>query len=84
MGKRPAKKSPKPSKAKSSAVKKAPPVAATKAPAKAASRKPAAANEPKRAATPSRTTAEPREAAGHYTPQEIQGIGWRPFRYPPE
>jgi hypothetical protein len=22
-------------------------------------------------------------AAGHYTPREIQGVGWKPFRYPP-
>lgn len=84
MGKRPqAKKTAKsgagkPS-AKSAAAKKPAP---TKTPPAKAAAKPA----PPRTSTPPRRAvpATDESAAARYTPKEVPGVGWRPFRYPPE
>jgi hypothetical protein len=42
--------------------------------------KPAAKNVPNPVAPATETT----RRAGTYTPSAVQGIGWAPFRYPPQ
>jgi hypothetical protein len=58
-----------------------------KSPAKnkpAASTKKASRPAAKKVDTARRVTTSTKPAAGTWTPGQIQGIGWKPFRYPPE
>lgn len=60
---------------------------------KRATRKPASRKSPRartaakkataKKAGPSQTT-PPSKGSGRYTPREVQGTGWAPFRYPPQ
>lgn len=67
-------------KKKATAAKKAPakkkPVAKTAAPKKALAK-----TESSKPAAP---LAESKSRTGTYTPSPVQGIGWAPFRYPPQ
>lgn len=58
------------------------PAAAKKKPAAKRAAPKKAARKPKAAAPAPR--AEARSRAGTYMPQPVQGIGWAPFRYPPQ
>lgn len=46
-------------------------------------RKATATKAPAKKAATGRTT-KPSTPSGHYTPPEVQGTGWAPFRYPPQ
>lgn len=48
-----------------------------------AAKKSAPKAAPKAAARPPKPTA-PQTDVGRYTPGDIPGTGWKPFRYPPE
>lgn len=60
---------------------------------KRATRKPASRKSPRartaakkdtaKKAGPSQTTT-PSKGSGRYTPREVRGTGWAPFRYPPQ
>jgi hypothetical protein len=80
--KKPAKKNTS-TKASAKAAKPAKAGAAKSAPAKGPSPKSTGGMTPKPASRPP-AAAVPDRGAGRYTPGEIQGVGWKPFRYPPE
>jgi hypothetical protein len=46
---------------------------------RSSAKKPAA-----KSSTAAKASAPSRTDVGRYTPREIQSIGWKPFRYPPE
>ncbi|PYM15830.1 MAG: hypothetical protein DMD81_14000 [Candidatus Rokuibacteriota bacterium] len=62
--------------------------AAAKKPASSGkARKPAAKATPRSSAgkaAAARPAAEPARPVERYQPRQIEGIGWKPFRYPPE
>jgi hypothetical protein len=64
------------------------PQGSRKAAAGKAASKPTAGKQAARAAAssakPAVKSTPTSPAVEHWTPREIQGIGWKPFRYPPE